>query len=268
MVLSTKQSGNSFAMFRPQSHILALDFDGVIVDSIEECLIIGHNAYSRHTGRGRAIARSEAMAAGIAIESRRLRNFIRYGEDYVFIFQALESGKPIATQAGFDDFMKSQTHLRAVFRERFYKERERFFSHQRAIWLSLNPLYPGMDRFLARFEPKSRLFIITTKNTDYVHPVLHHHGIRLTESHVLQATPQMTKRKHMMEIMDLYSVSPSRIHFVDDQVDTLMDARDSAFHCYLAEWGYTNADQIMRAKKNKISVLDLEAFFDWFQGWP
>ena len=66
MVLSTKQSGNSFAMFRPQSHILALDFDGVIVDSIEECLIIGHNAYSRHTGRGRAFARSEAMAAGIA----------------------------------------------------------------------------------------------------------------------------------------------------------------------------------------------------------
>ena len=254
-------------MFRPQSHILALDFDGVIVDSIEECLIVGHNAFVRHTGTGRAIARLSAMAPGSAIESKRLRNYIRYGEDYVFIFYALDMGQAIQTQSDFDEFTENKRHLRSVFRDLFYKERERFFSHQRGIWLSLNPLYLKMDAFFAQYEPKSRLFIITTKQTRYVHPILESHGIRLTESHVLHATEDKSKRDHLMEIMDLYSVGPSRMHFVDDQVDTLLNVREATFHCYLAEWGYTNSEQIMLAKRKQISVLDLGAFYDWFSKW-
>jgi hypothetical protein len=124
-----------------------------------------------------------------------------------------------------------------------------------------------MDTFLAQYEPKSRFFIITTKKTSYVHPVLENHGTRLTESHVLQATVDKSKRDHLMEIMDLFSVPPTHIHFVDDQVDTLLDARDVAFHCYLAEWGYTNSEQIALARRKKISVLDLNAFYEWFFKW-
>ena len=57
-----------YKMFNPDADFLALDFDGVIVDSIGECLVMGHNAYGKYTRSGAQIRRLEEMN-----ESSRLR---------------------------------------------------------------------------------------------------------------------------------------------------------------------------------------------------
>ena len=72
-------------MFNLESDFLALDFDGVIADSIGECLVIGHNAYVKFTQAGQQICRLEELNKTHKDECRRLRNFIRSGEDYVYI---------------------------------------------------------------------------------------------------------------------------------------------------------------------------------------
>ena len=93
--------------FDREEHILALDFDGVIGDSIAECLVVGHNAFVRFSGAGQIIQSFDELDRGQATEARRLRNYIRSGEDYVFIFLALSKGIQIQTQEAFDAFKSS-----------------------------------------------------------------------------------------------------------------------------------------------------------------
>ena len=87
--------------FDSHQQILALDFDGVIADSIYECLFSGYNAYAGLTSRPQVHSLNEISAENVR-EAKRLRNFIRSGEDYVFIFLALSKGVQIQTQDAFE----------------------------------------------------------------------------------------------------------------------------------------------------------------------
>jgi len=74
---------------------LALDFDGVIVDSIQECLVVGYNAFIEYTGKGSKILDLSSLDHDDMAKCHRLRNFIRSGEDYVYIQLAISEGVDI-----------------------------------------------------------------------------------------------------------------------------------------------------------------------------
>ena len=70
--------------------LLALDFDGVIADSIGECLVIGYNAFSSFSGKKKRIRLLNELDDSLVTQARQLRNFIHDGADYVFIYLILD----------------------------------------------------------------------------------------------------------------------------------------------------------------------------------
>ena len=168
-------------MINLESDFLALDFDGVIADSIGECLVIGHNAYVEYTQAGQQICRLEELNETHKAECRRLRNFIHSGEDYVYINLAIDNRVRIGNQQAYDSFVNKHLNLKDTFYDLFYRERESFSSTNKELWIELNPLYKGIKQFLLQYQSKERLFIITTKKIKYALKILTANSIYLKE---------------------------------------------------------------------------------------
>jgi phosphoglycolate phosphatase-like HAD superfamily hydrolase len=250
--------------FNPTADFLGLDFDGVIVDSIAECLIVGHNAYQNAILQPKRITDLNQLPNEIQQESRRLRNFIRHGEDYVYIFQAIAEKSSIGEQADFDCFIEQNIQYRREFRSQFYRERSRFLQEESLLWLSLNPFYKGMSDYIKKFQPAKRLYIITTKKLEYVKAILTNAGIAIDKENLFAADSRLSKFDIISNLLRQEKIAPEHFFFIDDQVDTLLKLQPLNIRLFLAGWGYTNEQQINQAKVSDIQSLTLSEFFKKF----
>ena len=253
-----------YKMFNPDADFLALDFDGVIVESIGECLVIGHNAYSKYTRSGAQIRRLEELNERHKNECKRLRSFVRSGEDYVYIQLAIDNGVHIQDQQAYDSFINRHLNLKDTFYDLFYGERELFSSTEEGLWIELNPLYKGVKQFLRQYPSKDRLFIITTKQIKYALKILTGNSIYLKEENCFCASGRDTKLKIIKHLLAKNKISAEKFYYIDDQVDTLVEVKGSGVHCFLAEWGYTTGEQILRARNENISGIGLDDFLTQF----
>ncbi len=249
--------------FDIKNDFLALDFDGVVADSVEECLLVAHNAYTEYKGGTRTYNLSE-LAPVLISEFKRLRNFIRSGADFVYIIKAVTEKKNISSQQEFDDYLTGHEDSRKLFFDLFYRERERFSVQMPDIWILFNPLYDGMEEFLQRYPYKERLFIITTKKMFFVEKIFFYFNIRLNRDNLYTATEKNSKKDIILHLLQKYNISPQQFWFIDDQIDTLLKVKDTRIHCMLAEWGYTEKQQINRGKKEKIQIITLKDFRNKF----
>jgi phosphoglycolate phosphatase-like HAD superfamily hydrolase len=238
---------------------LALDFDGVLADSIAECLVVGYNAYAEYCGKDRIVDLEELEPVWTQ-ESRRMRNFIRYGLDYVYIHLAIAEHASISTQEDFDRFTDKNERLRDLFFRLFYEERENFSGSQQERWVSLNPFYKGVSSFLRSYPNLDRLFIITTKKLKYVRILLENRRIQFVRDNMYFADVRRSKKQIISELLSRNSISPRHFYFIDDQVDTLLKINDLGIRCLLAEWGYNNPEQLEKARSAGIQTLRLEDF--------
>lgn len=251
-------------MFNPDADFLALDFDGVIADSIGECLVVGYNAYRRFTRSRVRIRRLEALDESHQNGCRRLRRFVRSGEDYVYIQLAMDNRVRIQDQQAYDLFVRTHLNLRDTFYDLFYRERERFSTTEEGLWIELNPFYGGMKAFLQQYPSKDRLFMITTKQIRYALKILTGNCVELKEENCFCAGGGETKRKIITEMLTKKNISADNFYFIDDQIDTLVDVKKAGVHCFLAQWGYTSEAQILRAGSENIPGIDLDDFLTQF----
>jgi len=250
--------------FNPDMDRLALDFDGVICDSIAECLVVGYNAFHAPYPPAHAISRYEEIPSGQRTEARRLRRFVRSGEDYVYVFHALSEHADIKDQASFDSFCAAHAGLRELYLAAFYEQRERMAVQFPDHWIDLNPLYPGMRDFLFRFAKMERLFIVSTKRADYIRKLLDGYGIPFPPSHVFDTHSSGPKSAVLYGLIGAEKSPDYSLFFVDDQVDTLLQIDDPDIRCILAEWGYNSRDQIAAARRAGLAVMDLTLFLKTF----
>ena len=249
--------------FNPSKHFLALDFDGVIDDSIAECFVVAHNAFVEFRG-GKRITRFSDLSAESVKKQRALRNFIRTGEDYVYILLALAENVQVNNQVDFDTFTQQYQNLRNEFIRLFYQEREQLSEHKRSQWIALNPLYEGMKDYLTSYPAKDRLCIITTKRTSFVDIIFREHNIPVPPDMQFHANKDRSKRQIIVELLEKLNIKPESFNFVDDQVDTLIKVMDTGVNCVLATWGYNTPEQVELALKNEIPALSLDQFYKQF----
>ncbi len=102
--------------------LVFLDFDGVICDSLLECLVSSWQGYYRlHLGK-----RETAVPITLRREFSKLRPYVRAGEDFILIQELINNKIPIRSQEQFD----SQLAVRGE--ERMARYKELFYTARRA----------------------------------------------------------------------------------------------------------------------------------------
>ena len=250
---------------------LAFDFDGVIVDSLNECMVVGYNAFSNYQGNNKRIFSPQDIPPTILDNAIYLRNYIRSGYDYVYIFFILENEIQIKDQHQFDSFTEKHRHLQDEFEKIFYKQRHFLFLEHHELWVKLNPFYQGVADLIKPVFAAHQGCIISTKKSSYIASLLQANNISLDSNLIYHAGKGRSKRNIIIQLLQKQSISPANFYFIEDQIDTLIKLQDLKINSMLAEWGYNTNAQQQIAHENDIPVISLNKISSQFPltaKWP
>jgi len=251
--------------------LLALDFDGVISDSLLEAYLL--------TWRTAGKIDTKLEKPGVPIPDldnihafrdehkehwdsfSRMVPFGNRAEDYLVIQRAVQTGKSIGTQEEFDSFRKTLKQQQLDrFHEEFYRERYRLTENHWEGWIALNKPYPGISQAIEALSSRFELAVATSKDARTVRSVLDSYGLRsfFREGRVLDKSMGGSKRAHLAALLDICNCTYGEMTFIDDKVAHLIDCADLGVGLYMAGWGYNSPREEKLAASHDIPVLKIE----------
>lgn len=242
---------------------VVLDFDGVICDSVGECLLSSYNAYQELASSGRKISSLDGLDGSIKQEFYRLRPYARGGEDFLVIISALGKSAGIESQEDFDRLRRSHLHLLPSYKQALNNERILMMEKDRRLWLSLNPLF-GIKDMLKMKPIEGNVYILTTKGKSYAVEILRHNGIGFSEDNII-TTKQGEKMDNLLKILRDSGFRGEDCCYFEDQVDFLIKAKKHGVNCFLVDWGYVSKDQKEKAAGSGIRIISEGEFREIFR---
>ena len=233
--------------------ILALDFDGVIWDSVGECFVMARRAYQNLYG----LPCSDLEAA-----FRRGRWLVRTGGDFLLILQlAMADPERDLTTFPRAEFARLQAEKASEcleFEREFYGLRQRCRDQEWKEWVSYQQPYP---HFLNQLREVQDLFtetvICTTKDAQSARLLLASAGL---DWHIWGKELGVDKGEQIRDLCRQRNCAASDVFFVDDLVENLEQVAPTGARCALAAWGYNTPAERERARKEGLPVLEVYSF--------
>jgi phosphoglycolate phosphatase-like HAD superfamily hydrolase len=255
--------------------ILALDFDGVICDTVQELLKSTWQVYRKIWGAGDDGPPPEVAAAYV-----RLRPALEIGWESPILLRAIVEGVPEADllrafQTTWRQRILEAHHLnQADLAARFDAARDAWIRTDLRGWLAANHLYPGIGERLRRFVASDvRVFVLTTKEGRFAHLLLEQNGVKLPSAHVWGKERSRPKVDLLRVLREGQDVALGDIWFVEDRVKTLQTITQvedlEAVGLFLATWGYNTPAEWEEARADgRIVPLTLDQFCGELAAWP
>jgi phosphoglycolate phosphatase-like HAD superfamily hydrolase len=246
--------------------LVFLDFDGVICDSLLECLVSSWQGYYKlHLGK-----QETAVPITLRRAFSKLRPFVRAGEDFILIQELINNRFSIQSQEQFDAQLAERgEETMARYKELFYTARHDFLANHRHYWIGLNRIYPHVYRSLRAWAASPCLYILSTKKADYIVEILEANDIRMDPHRVLSCGAK-EKKETILRTLDERGCTSAL--FIDDQIDHLTAdwARDPRIIGCLASWGYVKIQWLEEPRDIEILHADqlAERVDCWLQHCP
>jgi phosphoglycolate phosphatase-like HAD superfamily hydrolase len=254
---------------------LALDFDGVICDTVQELLKSTWQVYRQVWG-----ASDDGPPPEVAAAYVRLRPALEIGWESPVLLRAIIEGVPEAELLQEFQTVWSQRILEAhrLNREdltaRFDAARDMWIRADLRGWLASNHFYPGVaERLRAIAQSDVRVFVLTTKEGRFAHLLLEQNGVKLPTAHVWGKERARSKADLLRILRKEQGVDYGDIWFVEDRLKTLQSVAQQAdlktVRLFLATWGYNTPAERKEARADgRIILLTLGQFCGEFSAWP
>ena len=253
--------------------VLALDFDGVIADSLMECLFVGFNAYIHFNpgtklfeGKKLTFENFEAITKKNqdAVNTYKvLRPYVIDAFCYYVIAHIIDNTIKIRDQDQYNKLrQKLKQNIHQDFIKIFYEQRKHLIETNFEKWMALiRPLDKIVDS-IKKLRPKIMLAIATNNRKFTIEAFMKRFGIY--PDIITDSSLSVDKKLQISHIKSKLNVKFEDIYFVDDQVKNFSDVFSSGTKCYLAGWGYTTQEQLEEAKKKGIKILGQDDFYKVF----
>ncbi len=251
--------------------VLAIDYDGVIVDSVMDSLFVSHNAYLKLFGSEK---RKQFGGEPFTFQNwpfilkkypeeikyyRSLRPYIRDATDYGLIQELMEDGENILNQEEFDNYRGTARFNLQKFQVAFYQERKRLQEENFKEWLGLEPPYLEVIRGIRKFVKEGiKVMVATSNRTEFIFQSFHpqYYDIPVKSEDILDFKFGEDKSKQIQYIHEKHKVDFNNIYFVDDQLAHLEQTRSLGISVFLAGWSYATNQQKRRAIEQGIPVIE------------
>ena len=254
--------------------LLALDFDGVICDGLQEYFQTTCRAYDRIWTRD--ILRDRDIFAN---SFYALRPVIETGWEMPVLLRALVGGetekKILEDWPSIRDCIIAQEQLNGKEIARIVDGvRDEWIASNLEEWLGLHRFYPGIIEQLQRTlqEEQTQVVIITTKEGRFAQKLLQKQGINIPQESIFGKEVKRPKSETLRQLMANPNANTDKIWFVEDRLKTLKLVAEqpdlSDVVLYLADWGYnTKKMRDSIANHSRIHLLSLEEFARNFAEW-
>jgi phosphoglycolate phosphatase-like HAD superfamily hydrolase len=237
------------------TNILALDFDGLLVDGLNECVLVSWNG---HFGESLDCFSDEGLAripSAFIDKFKNHRSFAKHLGHFLMPFQA-ELGL-FKTQAEFD---AAYAALNPRLVERFVTRVSDYRSDARQTfrsrWLAYHQFYPGLAHMLRTATWPT--CIVTAKDSDSVQALLRHADVQIPDAHVYG---ECLDKVAALDIIGEYFLVPRHeISFFDDNVLHARAAHQAGFRAHWAVWGYHAPEHFAIATAAGLPAVTLEDF--------
>jgi len=244
--------------------LLALDFDGVLCDGLQEYFHTAWRVYCRIWKKGEVIP-----PEGLAEQFYRMRPVIESGWEMPLLVRALLWPYPekqlFSDWCGIAESIMEKDALSAsIIGPRLNEDRDEQIRQDENSWLAMNRLYPGVpERLRSLLNGPVPLRIVTTKEERYARRILERQQIYLPEEWIVGRSAKRSKHETLRRYLP-ESGQEAAIWFVEDRLLTLQAIRRypelASIRLFLADWGYNTAEERERARAEGIQILSLQAF--------
>lgn len=242
--------------------ILALDYDGVIIDSQLECLSVGFNAYLKLKQKTKLFDGEKFTFDNfdkkinenkdLVIKHNNLRVYVRDASSWYNIFYAIDNNIEIKNQEDFDNIDKLNLDFN-LYVSYFYDERIKLQKENLEKWLNLNKLFPNIKK-IDNLKNKFKLVIATNNRKGTIEGFLKKYNLDFDL--IIDQDFSTDKTKQLEFIKNRYKVNFEDIYFVDDQIAHFSSLIKLGVKCFLAAWGYNNKEQQEEAKKLGVELVN------------
>ena len=207
------------------------DFDGVLCNSIDECMLTSYNAFN-HTN----LINTKDVPNQFKSYFYKYRYHVGPAEEYFLICKAFSEKKHLS----FAVFTKMKEELRDDMNNFEYEffETRRFLKNQVDLWFSYHTMYNHVAKFIGELTQK--FFVVTTKDYDSVKLLANHFGFINKIEEIASKEISIDKSVLFDHLFDKYKskLKDRRIIFVDDNEFHLESLKTHPVELYFAKWGY------------------------------
>ena len=208
--------------------VVALDFDGVICDSMNECMLV---AYAAYTG-------TQAIPVAFVRYFRKYRHFVRPAQEYWLIVEAYQRGMEPVTEYEFNALAQECKEQVAQFESVYFQTRERLRSSDFKAWLKLHTMYPEFSEGWPLVERFAIPYIVTTRDRGSLKYLLESFGINIPAENWWTKERTRSKPEAILAIARERNIRPAEILFVDDHPEHLHDVAQTGASVFWAAWGF------------------------------
>ncbi|PIE33432.1 hypothetical protein CSA56_11535 [candidate division KSB3 bacterium] len=241
------------------------DFDGVLCDSVIECLLVTYNAYGKLRTPGyQRLLDIEQIDPQKRETFRQLRSYLKGAEDFVPLYMTMEEGVTIHNQQDFDIFRDAHSDQLPACTAAFYEERDYLKTHERELWLSLNPFFGNFAEELRQHESFENMRILTTKRQDDAAAIFDYQNIPFPRDHIIYMKAAGKSQK-LLELLQKHGAEQAASVYFEDQVDFLVESQKHGIGSYLVEWGYVSAEQKALAQQYSIPIITMQQYAEFLR---
>ncbi len=221
--------------------VIALDFDGVICDSLEECLVTAYNACHRLEGSDRWAGSTADIEPEVAGSFRRLRHYARNAPELCIIMHWCLTDGGALDQTRYDALVSSHAAKLSAFETVFFESRHILSSADLDRWLGLHRIYPefcgGWEEIKGRFP----IHIVTTKDLVSVRYFNRHWELGIPEANLWTKERALPKGEIVQRIAAESGRPIQGVLFVDDHPHHVREVASTGARCFWASWGFLGA---------------------------
>jgi len=213
--------------------MLFLDFDGVIIDSIEECYMVSRETYYGYS----KFNFDESSYKDLFYKYRGL---VKPASEYYCLHKAIEENNSnnytdtieILFNKNVCDISVEQA---TIFESKFFYTRLLHQENHYSDWIKMNPLTEFGKLLVGRNNDD--VYIVTTKNKHATESILKNYNISVKSIYTNDDIKSAGSKGNLIsEIIDKKKIKNSI--FVDDAVEHLDTNSDARVKCFFADWGY------------------------------
>lgn len=252
--------------------VLALDFDGVICDSLREVFATALATYEALEPASPLIASLRSRHGGgrwptldlagdpVRHAFETLMPLGNRAEDFGVALRAIEASVELTGQELYDAFYATVgAEWMAAFHDRFYEQRDAARTADLEGWLALHAPYPAFSALLRRRAGDARLALATAKDRRSARLLLDHLGVGdlFDPGLVLDKETGTNKTAHLTAIHDRLGLPFHAITFVDDKVNHLVKVAPLGVRPVLASWGFNSDREHALARELGFAVANI-----------
>lgn len=235
--------------------IYVFDFDGVVCDSTDECMVCSWNAWQEWTGKNELRYKLKDFKPSDITWFKPLRPRVRGAGEYYILERARSEEINIDKQSDYDHLCEKWSDEISSFKKIFYQHRSELRQKDLKAWIDLHPIYVEVVSLIQNLQFSRKLFIATLKDRESVQLILRNVNIDIDDENLFDQSQINSKLDALNHIREKEKCEKEDIIFIDDNVTHLIGPKEAGYSVYLAAWGSITAEYLQIADDLKINIL-------------